>query len=380
MTDDDAVIAAGSVVTPDGVLSPGWVQVRGGLLVAVGEGTPPRPADRELTDGWLLPGFVDIHVHGGGGGDLASGRADDVAAATALHRASGTTALLASLVTAELPAMGAAVHALAELADDGVVAGIHLEGPWLAAAKAGAHDPRLLRNPDPADVDRLLTAGRGHVRVVTVAPELPGGLAAVRQVAAAGAVAAVGHTAADYDTTVRAIEAGATLATHLFNAMPPLHHREPGPVAALLEAEEVAVELVLDGVHLHPAVAGLAAHRAGAHRTVLVTDAIVAAGAPDGSYRLGDRDVTVVAGAAHLAGTSVIAGSTLTMAGAWRAAVTSCGLSPWAASLAASTTPARLAGLGAVTGALVSGLRADLVLLDGSLQVAGVMSAGRWYR
>jgi N-acetylglucosamine-6-phosphate deacetylase len=286
--------------------------------------------------------------------------------------------VVASLVTARPDALEAAVAALADLADDGRLAGIHLEGPWLAPAKAGAHDPRLLRDPDPAEIDRLLRAGRGSVRVVTLAPELPGGLAAVRQVAAAGAVPAVGHTAADYDTTLRAVEAGARLATHLFNAMPPLHHRHPGAVAALLEADDVAVELVLDGVHLHPAVAALAARRAGPGRTVLVTDAIAAAGAADGTYRLGDRDVTVAAGTAHLAGTDVIAGSTLTMDAAWRAAVRSCGLTPVEASHAASTTPARVAGLAGVTGALAAGLRADLVLLDRSLEVTGVMAGGRW--
>jgi N-acetylglucosamine-6-phosphate deacetylase len=237
----------------------------------------------------------------------------------------------------------------------------------------------LLRAPAQADIERLLRAGRGAVRVVTLAPELPGGLLAVRRVVAEGAVAAIGHTAADYDTTVRAVAAGARLATHLFNAMPPLHHRAPGPVAALLEAEEVAVELVLDGVHLHPATAALAARRAGGP-TVLVTDAIAAAGAPDGGYRLGGREVTVSNGAAHLAGTDVIAGSTLTMDRAWRNAVELSGFTPVEATLAASTNPARLLGLAAETGALVPGLRADLALLDRALQVTGVMTAGRWAR
>jgi N-acetylglucosamine-6-phosphate deacetylase len=377
---DGVVVSAGSVVTPDRVLAPGWVHVRDGLLAAVGEGEPPRPADRELRDGWLLPGFVDVHVHGGGGADLGSARPDYVATATGLHRSHGTTTMVASLVTAELAALRAAVTALADLVDDGLLAGIHLEGPWLSPERAGAHDPRLLRAPDEADVGELLAAGRGAVKVVTLAPELPGGMRAVRRIVAEGAVAAVGHTAADYDTTLRAVEAGATLATHLFNAMPPLHHRAPGPVAALLEADEVAVELILDGVHLHPAVAALAARRAGGLRTVLVTDAVAAAGAPDGRYRLGGQDVTVAGGAAHLSGTEVLAGSTLTLDRAWRAAVETCGLTPVEASLAASSNPARLLGLASETGAVVPGLRADLVLLDRMLHVAGVMAGGRWTR
>jgi N-acetylglucosamine-6-phosphate deacetylase len=378
VTAADTVVAAGSLVTPDGVLTPGWAQVRNGVLTGVGAGLPPRPADRALPHGWLLPGFVDMHVHGGGGASLTTGRLEDVVAATALHRAHGTTTMVASLVTAAPAVLEASVRGLADLVDDGLLAGIHLEGPWLAAARAGAHDARLLRDPAPADVHRLLAAGRGAVRVVTLAPELPGGLAAVRQIVEAGAVAAVGHTAADYDTTARAVEAGAGLATHLFNAMPPLHHRAPGPVAALLEADEVAVELVLDGAHLHPAMAALAAQRVGGRRTVLVTDAIAAAGAGDGRHRLGGLDVTVTDGIARLTGTDVLAGSTLTMDGAWLTAVASCGLTPHQATLAASTNPARLLGLASVTGALVPGLRADLVLLDRSLHVAGVMAAGRW--
>lgn len=372
------MLAAGAVVTPDDVLRPGWVQVREGRLVAVHGGVPPRRPDRVLDDGWIVPGFVDTHVHGGGGGDLTTGRVDDVAAATSLHRAHGTTAMVASLVTADLTALQAAVSALADLVDEGRLAGIHLEGPWLAPSRAGAHDPRWLREPAPADVDRLLRAGRGHVRVVTLAPELAGGLAAVRQVTGAGAVAAIGHTAADYDTTLRAVEAGAGVATHLFNAMPAVHHRAPGAVVALLEAEEVAVELVLDGVHLHPAVGRLAAGLAGPLRTLLVTDAIAAAGIGDGIHRLGGREVRVDHGVAHVADSDVIAGSTLTMDRAWRSAVVSCRLSPREASLAASTNPARVLGLAHLTGALVPGLRADLVLLDHSLHVAAVMTAGRW--
>lgn len=376
----DVLVSAGSVVTPDRVLRPGWVHVQNGQVAAVGEGPPPRPADREAPEGWLLPGFIDAHVHGGGGADLASARPDDVATAAALHRSHGTTTMVASLVTAELAALEAAVTALADLVDDGLLAGVHLEGPWLAPERAGAHDPGLLRAPDPAALGRLLGAGRGAVRVVTLAPELPGGLAAVRQVVAEGAVAAIGHTAADYDTTVRAVEAGAGLGTHLFNAMPPLHHRAPGPVAALLEAEQVAVELVLDGVHLHPATAALAARRAGGLRTVLVTDAIAAAGADDGLYRLGGLEVTVAGGAAHLSGTEVIAGSTLTMDRAWSNAVQLTGFTPVEASLAASTNPARLLGLAAETGAIVPGLRADLVVLDRAHRVVGVMTRGRWTR
>lgn len=372
------VIAAAAVVVPSGVLRPGWMLVDDDLIRAVVQGLPYRTPDVDLGEGWLVPGFVDLHVHGGGGADMASGRSESVRRAVALHRSHGTTTMLASLVTAELADLHASVQRLADLADDGLVAGIHLEGPWLAPGRPGAHDPRLLRTPTPADVDTLLRLGHGHVKSVTVAPELDGGLDAIRRIAGAGALAAVGHTDADYVRTWEAVEAGARLATHLFNAMPPVHHREPGPVAALLESNAVAVELVLDGVHLHPAVAALAADRAGPDRTVLVTDAMAAAGAPDGDYALGAREVRVSGGVARLAESGELAGSTLTMDAAWRSAVLDLSLSPQDASRAASTTPARLLGLEDVTGALVPGLRADLVAMDSSLEVQRVMAGGGW--
>lgn len=376
--DGAIVVAAAHVVTPDGPAGPGWIEVSGGRLQAVGEGKPPRPADVDAGRGWLLPGFIDVHVHGGGGTDFVGGNAEDVVRAVDFHRAHGTTTLLASLVSADADAMESAVTALADLADAGLIAGIHLEGPWLAPTRCGAHDVAALALPTRPTVDRLLTAGRGHVRVVTLAPEVSGGLDAVRQVVAAGAVAAVGHTEADYDLTRGAVAAGARLATHLFNAMRGLHHRAPGPVAALLESPEVLVELVLDGVHVHPAMAALAAQRAGRDRLLLVTDAMAAAGAPDGDYQLGAREVHVVDGVARLAGRDVIAGSTLTMDAAWRFAVQQCGLSPTDASRAASTNPARMLGLDGRTGALTPGLRADVVVLDGSMRVDRVMDRGQW--
>jgi N-acetylglucosamine-6-phosphate deacetylase len=372
------VLAAAHVVTPQGGDGPGWIEVRGDLLTAVGHGPPPRPPDLDAGEGWLLPGFVDLHVHGGGGADFMSARSDDVARAVEFHRGHGTTTMLASLVSAGVDELRTAVAALADLADAGLIAGVHLEGPWLAPGRCGAHDPRALTVPKPEDVDKLLEAGRGHVRVVTLAPEVSGGLEAVSRVAGLGAVAAVGHTEADYGLTRRAVDGGARLATHLFNAMPALHHRAPGPVAALLESPEVGVELVLDGVHVHPAMVALAARAAGPDRLHLVTDAMAAAGAPDGEYRLGAQTVQVRDAVARLAGSDIIAGSTLTMEAAWRFAVQACGLSPADASRAASTNPARTLGLAGRTGALAAGLRADVVVLDRSLRVDRVMAAGRW--
>lgn len=284
--------------------------------------------------------------------------------------------MMASLVTDRLPSLARSVHELAALVEDGLLAGIHLEGPWLSPRHAGAHDPSLLREPTPESVETLVAAAGGHLRMVTVAPELRGGLDAVRRLSAAGVVAAIGHTDATYDDARAALDAGATVGTHLFNAMRGLHHREPGPVTALLEHPDAYVELVADGVHLHPAVLRLAATRKH-HLAVLVTDAMAAAGAGDGDYALGALSVQVRDGVARLAGNGAIAGSTLTMAAAVRLAVQVAGLPIEDVVRAATASPAAMLGLSKV-GSLRPGHRADLVVLDADLDVARVLHRGVW--
>ena len=372
------IVSAGQVVTPARILAPGWLLLSGDRILEVGEGRPPRAPDLDLGDVSVAPGFVDLHVHGGGGASFDIGTADAADVVATAHLAHGTTSMAASLVT-DIPArMADAVKELALLVQDGRLAGIHLEGPWLSPRRSGAHQPGALAEPAPGAVESLLAAGDGAVRMVTLAPELAGGIEAVRQISAAGVVAAVGHTDATYDQTCAAIEAGARLGTHLFNAMRPLHHREPGPVGALLDAP-VDVELIADGVHLHPAVLRTAfATKPG--RALLVTDAMAAAGAPDGDYRLGPMAIEVREGVARLAdgsGSGAIAGSTLTMDAALRFAVRTAGLPLLDVVHAASTTPARAWGLTDV-GALEAGRRADLVVLDDRLEVVRVMRAGTW--
>ncbi|WP_053207503.1 N-acetylglucosamine-6-phosphate deacetylase [Jiangella muralis] len=372
------VIAGAQMVTPDGVVEDGWLQTDGGRIAALGSGRPPANPGRDLGGRWLVPGFVDLHTHGGGGGSVVG--ADEAAVRTfvATHRRHGTTSIVASLVTGEYDALEHDVRVLAELTDAGLIAGVHLEGPWISPARKGAHDERALRAPEPAAVDRLLKAGHGTVRMVTLAPELKHGLDAVRAVVAAGAVAAVGHTDATYDVTRQAIDAGATVATHLFNAMAPVHHRDPGPIVALLEDERVTVELILDGVHLHAAIARLVRSAAGPQRIALVTDAMDATDIGDGEYVLGDMAVRVENGVARLVEGGSIAGSTLTMDHAFRFAVQQAGFSVPEAVRATSATPARLLGLDGRTGALAPGLDADLVVLDADLVVDAVMARGEW--
>ena len=378
-----ALIAAGAVVL-DGVLDgqvcrPGWVETAGSRVVACGPGAAPRPADNDFPDGVVVPGFIDMHVHGGGGASYTD--AGQIDAAAGFHLRHGTTTTLASLVTASPGTLLAGVRALADAAERGVVAGIHLEGPWLSTARCGAHDPTRMRDPDAKEIDDVLAAGGGAIRMVTLAPERPGSGDAIRRFRDAGVVVAVGHTDATYEQTTEALALGATVGTHLCNAMPPLGHRAPGPVLALLEDPGVTVELIADGVHLHPAVAAAVIRAAGPHRVAAITDAIAAAGCADGAFQLGTVPLDVVSGVARVRGTSTIAGSTATMDQLFRA-VAAFGPDPDASLAAAvamtSATPARALGLPGV-GALRAGYQANLVVLDRDLRVTAVMAHGDWH-
>jgi N-acetylglucosamine-6-phosphate deacetylase len=376
------VLANARVVTPAGVLSPGWVRVDGSRIESVAPGRPP-PASRQSEDlagAWMVPGFVDVHVHGGGGASMTDGNAAQILQAARFHRRHGTTRLLVSLVTAELDTMLAGAAAVADLVESGAagVAGCHLEGPFLSPRRHGAQDPAFLLPADTELLRRLLVAGRGTVRMVTVAPELPGALRVITALVAAGVVAAVGHTDASYAEAVAGFRAGARVATHLFNGMRPLHHRDPGPVAAALEHPGVVCELINDGIHVAPAIIRLVAAAAGADRAALITDAIAATGMRDGEYRLGRLPVQVVGGVATLVDGGNLAGSTLTMDAAFRRAVLEVGLPIEDAVRMASTTPARVLGLDSLLGSLTPGREADLVVLDDGLEVIAVMAAGTW--
>lgn len=371
------LITAGAVVLDGEARRPGWLETSGHRILACGPGPPPRPADAEFPDGTVVPGFVDMHVHGGGGASYADGHTDPrgIARAAGFHLGQGTTTTLASLVTASPAELLAGVRALAGATRDGTVAGIHLEGPWLSRARCGAHDPARVRAPHPAEVDDVLRAGDGAVRMVTLAPELPGADAAIRRFLEAGIVVAVGHTDADYDQTRRAIDAGATVGTHLFNAMPPLHHREPGPVLALLQDPRVTCELIADGVHVHPAMTAAVIDAVGPERVSLITDAIAAAGCDDGPFLLGTVPIDVVSGVARVRGASTIAGSTATMGQVFRNAAALAGLT--AAVRMTATTPAKALGLERV-GELRAGYDANLVVLEPDLHITAVMARGDW--
>lgn len=378
----DLVLTGGRIITGDAPPGPGWLRVSGGMIAGTGSGAAPEApgAQRvELGGSLIVPGMIDMHCHGGGGFDFGDRDQDGMATAALTHWRTGTTTVVASVVSGPVAGMVDQVAALADLADDGIIAGVHLEGPFLSRARCGAHDPAVLRPPTPAAISKLLAAGRGAVRMVTLAPELDGSLRAIRQLTDAGVIAALGHTDATEQQIRPAIDAGATVATHLYNGMRPLHHREPGCVGTLLDDDRVAVELICDLVHVMPTAVRLAARHAGPRRTVLVTDAMAATGMSDGVYRIGNVRATVVNGAPRLPD-GTIAASTLTMGLAFRNFVRTVGMTESDAVAATATRPATLLGLAGRVGVLAPGHTADLVVLDGDLAVARVMRHGRWVR
>ncbi|MET0783105.1 MAG: N-acetylglucosamine-6-phosphate deacetylase, partial [Leifsonia flava] len=329
----------------------------------------------ELAGARLVPGFVDIHGHGGGGHTYDDG-GEELLAAIAAHRARGTTRSVISLVANPLAELRERLGEIADLASvDPLVLGAHLEGPFLADTHRGAHNAELLIEADAAVIATLLAAARGTLRQITLAPELPGGLDAVEAFSAAGVVVAVGHTAASFEQAQAAFDRGATLVTHAFNALPGIHHRRPGPIVAAFGDERVTLELILDGVHVRPEVAALA-FAAAPGRIALITDAMAATGAGDGHYELGSLDVTVTDGVARLTSGGSIAGSTLTMDVALRNAVDLVGLDPVVAVTALTLTPARVLGLDADLGLLAEGYAADAVLLDADFAVQQVWANG----
>ena len=355
--------------TPDA-----WIRIEAGRVAASGTGDSWRSlgADEvvDASGAVLTPGFVDLHGHGGGGRAHEDG-IEAIRVARATHLAHGTTRAVISLVAGSPADLATRLGAIAELAEaDASVLGAHLEGPFLDPAHHGAHDPALLLTPTPEAVAALIEAARGSLVQVTLAPELPGGHDAIAQLAAAGVVVAVGHTDADVEATRRAFDAGATLLTHAFNAMPGLHHRAPGPVGAATGDPRVTLEVIADGVHLHPDVIRML-FAAAPGRIALVTDAMAAAGAADGTYRLGSLSVTVDAGVARLAD-GTIAGSTLTQDAALRTAVAA-GVALPDAVAALTATPARTIGRPEL-GSLAVGAVADAVLLSSDLHVRRVFS------
>ncbi|MFZ5846665.1 MAG: N-acetylglucosamine-6-phosphate deacetylase [Actinomycetota bacterium] len=382
----------GRLVTPTGVVEDGLVVVTASVIEYVGPAAAATaPTDRSATvtvphDGYVLPGLVDVHDHGGGGASFTAGEADQIATATSEHALHGTTTMLASTVTDAPDRMLQAVAALAEAVGRGELAGIHVEGPFLAASRCGAQDPRFLADPDVGFIRDLIDAAQGHLKSMTIAPELAGADEVIDRLFQHGVVPAVGHTDADAgrvrETLARTHAALGRpgLVTHLFNGMSPLHHRDPGPVAGALTAAadgDALVELIADGVHLHDDTIRMVFRLLGPDRVGLVTDAMAAAGMPDGDYELGSQQVTVDDGIARIGSDGPLAGGTAHLLDVVRRCVRA-GVDIVDAVTAATRTPARAAGLGGTAGVLAPGGRADLVITDANLRPVAVMRAGDW--
>jgi N-acetylglucosamine-6-phosphate deacetylase len=373
----DLVIHSARVVSGGIVQDNGWVAFAGDTIAAVGSGEDWRDlsstASVDARGAWLTPGFVDIHSHGAAGASYDVG-VEACRRALHAHRSHGTTRSVLSLVTAPIEQLLVSLRSISDLCrDDPLVLGGHIEGPFLSREHKGAHNADFLIPPDAAVVDLLLEAGGGNLLQVTLAPELDDGFQAIRSLTDAGVAVAVGHTDATYEEALDAFEAGASILTHAFNAMNGLHHRRPGPVAAATATANVVLELINDGVHLHPEVVRMM-FSAAPSRVALITDAMAAAAAKDGNYVLGSLDVTVEEGVARLRGDGSIAGSTLTQDEALRRTI-ACGVSVVDAVTAATETPARAIGRFDL-GRIEPGCAADAVLLTDNFEVSAVWAAG----
>lgn len=379
MSAADLLLTGARVLTPEDDLDGAWVAIASGRIEGVGRDAPPPAAETaDLRGRLLVPGFVDLHVHGGGGAHFMGGDPAACVEAARFHAAHGTTALLATTLSAPPAELEAAARAIAGAMDrEPLILGIHLEGPWLSRERRGAQAAEHLRGPDAGELRALGAASGETVRLVSLAPELPGALALIEHVVAAGAVAGLAHTDATYEQAEAAIAAGARHAVHVFNGMRPLHHREPGVLGAVLDHPEVTCEVIADGHHVHPAVVRLLHRAKGAGGTVLVTDAIEAAGLPDGGYRLGGAPVQVTGGRAETPD-GRLAGSTLTMDAAVRNAHRWLGVPLGEALALATTAPARVLGAGDRKGRIAPGFDADLAVLDAQLRPVATLIAGRW--
>ncbi len=381
-------IFADRALTPFDDISDAVVVVHGGKIVEVGSRrtvSVPHSARKISTKGkTVVPGFVDVHIHGAGGRDVMEGSAEalETVAGTVARR--GTTSLVATTVTASPEEICQSTAGIArfimrtgeaparELGAE--IVGIHFEGPFISAARRGVHPAEWIAAPSADLLAEFLRQARGTALLLTLAPEIPGAMELIATARAAGLVVSLGHTDANYEQAQAAIAAGARHVAHIFNAMRPFSHRGTGILGAVLTSPEVSAELIADGVHVDAAAMRMVWRLKGAEHLILVSDATAATGMPDGKYRLGTMEVNVSGGVCRNK-EGRLAGSTLTLDLALRNIV-ALGVSLQEALPALTSNPARQIGLGARKGILAPGADADLVLLDANLEVAGVMTRG----
>jgi N-acetylglucosamine-6-phosphate deacetylase len=373
-------------VTPFTRLEHGVVLVEDGMIRTFGSreqvSIPAGYAQLDLGAQVLAPGYIDVHIHGGAGHDVMEATPDEITLIERHLARTGVTSYVPTTVTASEETTLRALDCLADAietshdAGDGRAraVGIHLEGPFISHAKRGVHPPEYIREPSLELFERFYHAARGHVRLMTIAPELPNAVELICEATRRGITVSLGHSNADLAAARAGIRAGARHATHTFNAMRPLDHREPGIVGAVLADRDLSAEIIADGIHLAPEIIKLFLDAKGLERAVLVTDAISATGMPDGSYRLGSFTVEVRGGVASSEGK--LAGSVLTLDRAVRNVMSFAGWRLAEAVCLATANPARVIGL-ADAGVMAQGARADFVVLDRGGSVVNTIVAGR---
>lgn len=358
------IIQAESAVIDGKLRQDTWLEINNGIITSINDGVSPNTPDHIINE-TLIPGFVDMHCHGGGGKYFSDEEDSGIQKVVDLHSTHGTTSMLASLVTEPIPTLKKQIKRLSPFIEAGTISGIHLEGPYLSPVRCGAHEPSLLREPTITELGELLDVGAGHIKMITMAPELPNAIEVIEFLVRQGVVVALGHSNADFETAKRAIDAGASVTTHFYNGLPPIDHRDTNITSAVLLDGRLSLELILDGHHVNVPAAELM-FIAAPNRIALVTDAMSAAGEQDGEYKIGSLSVIVEKGVARLisndpsAGTPTLAGSTLTMDRAFFNLCKLPGRSIIDAVAASSHRPAQALGLND-RGEIAVGKRADLL-------------------
>ncbi len=375
------VLVGGTLVTPDAVLPDHAIAIADGRITSLSAALPAATDETTVIDaqgGWVIPGLIDIHVHGGDGHDTMDATPSALHGLARFLARHGVTGFLPTTMTASADAIQAALTAYQNTpsAPDGAQPlGLHLEGPYLSFEQRGAQPADHLRSPDPIEYEGWLASGA--VKLITLAPELEGALPMIERAVACGAEIAVGHTAADYEQTLAAFERGARQATHIFSGMPPLSHRQPGVLGACLSDDRLRAQAIVDGVHIHPAMVKLLVRAKGIERLILISDSIRAAGLGDGTYDLGGQPVVVRDGVTRRAYDGGLAGSTLTLDAALRNVMAFAGLTLAEALPMATRVPAAALGLAGRKGVIAPGADADLVVLDSNYRVRLTLIAGR---
>lgn len=370
------VINAGEIITPFQVYYDSVVAVdSSGMISYVGPRNEFSGDGKEIIDAGeeiVAPGFIDIHIHGANGADVIEGKIESIEKIARFVIRHGVTGFYPTTVTSPLEMIKKSITSTVKAIERSVkgarILGMHLEGPFVSLEKAGAQDKRYILKPSRELIDELLTLGKGYIKRVTLAPEIDGALEAIKYLREKGVVVAMGHTNATYEEAIRAIEAGATVANHIYNQMRRFHHRDPGILGAVLTRDDVYAEIIIDDVHHHYAAREIVMRCKGTDKVALITDSIMATGLPDGEYMLGAQKIIIKNGISRLPD-GTLAGSTLTLDEAVKNTVKHLNVSLRDAIKMATYVPARIMGIDKVLGSIKVGKLGDLVILDKKLNV-----------